>query len=67
MLNKESVYINNNELEEKFKLIQAEYSPLEINLGKKEIFLMGDNRINSIDSRVLGPFNLSDVVGIFSQ
>jgi len=64
-LNNNIVCINNKELVEKYEFIETEYSPLEISLGNKEIFLMGDNRIDSIDSRKLGPFELKDVVGIF--
>ncbi|MBM01420.1 MAG: signal peptidase I [Chloroflexi bacterium] len=66
MLNKEKIYINDVELEEKFEFIKTKYSPLKISLGKNEIFLMGDNRANSIDSRALGPFNLNHVVA-FNQ
>ena len=45
------------------KLIQYKR---DSSLGEQEIFLMGDNRIDSIDSRKLGPFKLHDVVGIFN-
>ena len=65
-LNNNMVYINNNVLVEKYEFIKTEYSSLEISLGEQEIFLMGDNRIDSIDSRKLGPFKLHDVVGIFN-
>ena len=65
-LNNNMVYINNNVLVEKYEFIKTEYSSLEISLGEHEIFLMGDNRIDSIDSRKLGPFKLHDVVGIFN-
>ena len=65
-LNNNMVYINNNVLVEKYEFIKTEYSSLEICLGEQEIFLMGDNRIDSIDSRKLGPFKLHDVVGIFN-
>ena len=65
-LNNNMVYINNNVLVEKYEFIKTEYSLLEISLGEQEIFLMGDNRIDSIDSRKLGPFKLHDVVGIFN-
>ena len=65
-LNNNMVYINNNVLAEKYEFIKTEYSLLEISLGEQEIFLMGDNRIDSIDSRKLGPFKLHDVVGIFN-
>ena len=65
-LNNNMVYINNNVLAEKYKFIKTEYPKLEISLGEHEIFLMGDNRIDSTDSRKLGPFKLHDVVGIFN-
>ena len=65
-LNNNIVYINNNLLVEKYEFIKTEYSTLEISLGEHEIFLMGDNRIDSTDSRKLGPFKLHDVVGIFN-
>ncbi len=32
-------------------------------LGREEYFLMGDNRAHSIDSRRLGPFTRSGIVG----
>jgi len=34
-----------------------------ITLGKNELFVMGDNRPNSEDSRYFGPINLSQVIG----
>ena len=36
----------------------------EITLLEDEYFLLGDNRLNSTDSRVLGPFSLDDIVGV---
>lgn len=35
----------------------------EVILGDDEYFLMGDNRINSSDSRVVGPFKGKDIIG----
>lgn len=35
----------------------------EVILGEDEYFLMGDNRRNSTDSRVVGPFKKEDIVG----
>ena len=67
ILDGEKIYINNVELDEKFELIKTKYSTLKISLGKNEIFLMGDNRVNSVDSRTLGPFNLNDVVGLINN
>lgn len=67
ILDGEKIYINDVELDEKFELIKTKYSTLKISLGKNEIFLMGDNRVNSVDSRTLGPFNLNDVVGLINN
>ncbi len=67
ILDGEKIYINYVELDEKFELIKTKYSTLKISLGKNEIFLMGDNRVNSVDSRTLGPFNLNDVVGLINN
>lgn len=36
----------------------------EITLLENEYFLLGDNRLNSTDSRVLGPFTLEDIIGV---
>ena len=36
----------------------------DIVLKDNEYFLLGDNRLNSIDSRVLGPFSLEDIIGV---
>lgn len=36
----------------------------EITLLQDEYFLLGDNRLNSTDSRILGPFSLKDIIGI---
>jgi signal peptidase I len=36
---------------------------IDITLGASQIFVCGDNRADSLDSRAFGPVNLSDVVG----
>ncbi|MEG0329550.1 MAG: signal peptidase I [Longicatena sp.] len=36
----------------------------EYQLGKDEYFLMGDNRLNSMDSRVLGAFDRDQIKGV---
>lgn len=35
----------------------------KITLGQNEYFVVGDNRLNSKDSRVLGPFGIEDFLG----
>ena len=36
----------------------------EITLLEDEYFLLGDNRLNSTDSRILGPFSLKNIIGV---
>lgn len=36
---------------------------IDLTLGKNQIFVCGDNRPNSLDSRVFGPVELNNVVG----
>lgn len=56
------VYINGKKQEEDYsKGITANFDRIE--LGDDEYFLMGDNRENSADSRLFGPFKESDVLG----
>ena len=35
----------------------------EWTVGKNDVFLMGDNRFNSLDSRIFGPVNSGNIVG----
>lgn len=35
----------------------------EVKLGEDEYFLMGDNRVVSLDSRRVGPFKAEDIIG----
>ncbi len=53
-----------------FLLNEDDYLPnvftqgdLNIDLGKDEYFVMGDNRSSSLDSRIFGPINRSAIVG----
>lgn len=36
---------------------------IDITLGKSDLFVCGDNRGNSLDSRAFGPIDTSDVIG----
>jgi signal peptidase I len=42
---------------------QAEYGRLDVTLKQGELFVMGDNRDNSIDSRSYGPVKTTQVIG----
>ena len=66
------VFVNGNPLEESFVdeiymndeikehgYFNSDFS--EIVLGNDEVFLMGDNRVHSMDSRIVGPFKLSSI------
>jgi signal peptidase I len=36
---------------------------VDLTLGKNQLFVCGDNRDNSLDSRVFGPIDTNNVVG----
>jgi signal peptidase I len=65
------VYIDGVELEQTFLdltyVIESGFNPFttsfeSLKLGDDEIFLMGDNRPKSSDSRMFGPFKLDDII-----
>ena len=66
------VYVNSEPIDETYldeEYIQEEINEhgafthdfIEITLGDDEVFLMGDNRVHSLDSRIVGPFKISDI------
>lgn len=59
------VLINDVELQETYlsDLYVSKTSMAEITLTDKQYFVMGDNRANSLDSRVLGPVTRDHFIG----
>jgi signal peptidase I len=58
------VYINNKPLEEPYlkqKIQNSDFSKVEIPNGK--VFVLGDNRQNSYDSRLIGPVSIDKIIG----
>ena len=59
------MYINGDRLEEPY--ISENRRKIEdmqpVTLGEDEYFVMGDNRINSTDSRYVGPLKRDDILG----
>ena len=54
-------YVNGKEVKDKYNNIKQ--SDFSITLGKEEYFVLGDNRGNSVDSRILGPIHKSGITG----
>ncbi len=58
------VYVNGQLLEEPYVEKQDgwTYTPT-ITLGADQYYVLGDNRIESLDSRVFGPLNVNQIIG----
>lgn len=59
------IYINGNKLEENYVADEYTMGDIDLIVPKNEIFVMGDNRGNSLDSRdgILGLVNFDTVIG----
>ncbi len=60
---KEQVLINGTPLQENYITYPADYLYGPLTLGEDEYFVLGDNRIHSTDSHVIGPIKREAIIG----
>lgn len=56
------LYINGEPMKDPYNLTFT--SDFSVQLSENEYFALGDNRTNSSDSRVYGPFNIQDIISV---
>lgn len=59
----DGVMVAGQKLDEPYLKEKMDTPPVQIVLGEKQYFLMGDNRNNSDDSRANGPVDNNDILG----
>lgn len=64
----DAVYINNKQIDEQYlsshtNSNNGQNDTYTIKLGQDQYFVMGDNRLNSKDSRSIGPIHRNDIIG----
>ncbi|MDB6109402.1 MAG: signal peptidase [Pedosphaera sp.] len=68
----DGLYVNNAKIAEPYLLskytLLPHYQPTKpIHLAKGNYFVLGDNRNNSADSRIYGPVQRSEILGVISK
>ena len=66
VINEEGLFVNNKKIEENYlnENLWSTYYDIDIEVPKDKVFVMGDNRNHSLDSRSLGCLKVSDIKGI---
>lgn len=59
----ESVYLNGEQLDEPYVYVKGTLSGLEMVVPENYVYVMGDNRSNSVDSRVMGVVAEGEIIG----
>lgn len=59
-----NVYINGEKIDDKYATVKPDEPMEPVEIPEGYVFVMGDNRNNSTDSRVIGPLPMQDIVGV---